>query len=106
MRQMTEVQVWPYLAKRWAQAWYRDGWHTTVLGTRVEGLRGSLAALENFGEISFATREAMSRKIEAFGPPQLMKLGPSHGYRWPLTARGARSRAAFCRRMVRKVRPA
>lgn len=110
MKQMTETQAWAYLAGRWAKARpylkIPGRWHTKVLGDFEQGLCGSLWALEDAGRISGEVWGAMLERVVRNGPPEIAPFSMVGGgrFRWPLTARGARSRAAFCRRMARLAR--
>ena len=88
---MTEQQAWLALAKLWdkplLEFWCDD--YAVILDNRPRyGLCGCIAGLP----ISDWMRERMRRK--ACGRTQLGR------YRWQLDARGARSRAAFCRKMA------
>ena len=88
---MTEKQAWLKLAKLWDESlldfWRED--YVVILDNRPRyGLCDCITCLP----ISDRMRDKMRRKARG-----RTKLGR---YRWQLDARGARSRAAFCRKMA------
>ena len=88
---MTEKQAWLKLAKLWDEPvldfWCND--YAVILDKRTRyGLCECITCLP----ISDRMRDKMRRK--ARGRTQLGR------YRWQLDARGARARAAFCRKMA------
>ena len=88
---MTEKQAWLKLAKLWDESlldfWRED--YVVILDNRPRyGLCDCITCLP----ISDRMRDKMRRKARG-----RTKLGR---YSWQLDARGARSRAAFCRKMA------
>lgn len=92
----SDKQVWEYLARRWAQAVKVNAACATIFGWKSRGLCQGLFRLRDFKK----TREAESLIDLAQSVARERGLVPE-GYWWPTTKRGARSRAAFCRRMAR-----
>jgi len=79
--------AWAFLAKEWAGP---TGDYSQT------GLCGSLRFLRWYSRIADGIRLQMLRQIARHAPPQ-----GAMGYRWPLGDR--KSRAAFCRAMVRRL---
>lgn len=96
MRLLTERQAWLRLARAWDRpvASEYGTMQAKVCKSRCVGLCSSIGELECSGKISTDVELRMDERIQAM--PE--RFGP---YCWPLDGRGARSRAAFCRRQAR-----
>lgn len=94
----TERAVWVWLAKKWDRPLLGDDGtpYITVVGRRVSGLCAALVKVRISSEV---IRDRLWVRMNRHRPPSAL---PGE-YWWPLTKRGARSRAAFCRRMVREI---
>jgi hypothetical protein len=93
---MSESEAWSFLAGMWARAARAETHKAKYRGGTFYGLCEGVSDLLWDGRITRATAKAMRGAI-AKEPPQ----GGRNGFVWPRTVDGARTRAAFCRRMAR-----
>jgi hypothetical protein len=99
-KQMTERAAWLYLAKRWDKAVLGgDGDAMVRINTdrTIVCLCDSILRLQMDERIDVFTESCMVDRIQ-----RLPNINQSSSYKWPRTLRGARSRAAFCRRMAKQ----
>lgn len=90
---MTEAQAWEYIAKTWDKPKKRgDGYCCSR-----DGCSGVCFSISNF-QLLFGVVTGMTNRLRAH------RAERADGYWWPQTRAGARSRAAFCRRMARECR--
>lgn len=97
----TEQAAWLYLARRWDKpllAGPEGSGASVVIAGWCFGLCGSITGLRIKGYITDAMRQAMQMRLECAKP----RIKPSNPgpYWWRCNKTGARSRAAFCRRMA------
>lgn len=95
-----ERALWLKLAKAWDRP-KRDlfgSLHLVMAGRSIYGLCGGISVNLPHGEL----RERMEFKVDAAwdSRPQRQKCCGNYPYYWPSTTRGAKSRAAFCRKMA------
>ena len=101
MKPMTEAQAWRYLARRWDRPSEMEDYpheYGVNLDPHLGLARGicvCIGDLVGAGRIAEGTAEAMGARMS------LMKPEDAEAYWWPHSRRGARSRAAFCRRMAK-----
>lgn len=86
----TEYQAWTYLARRWDVAAQGGQREALILRRQHLGLCGSLRHLYHQARITSIVLTEMESRIPRGGA----------AYVWPMTVRGARQRAAFCRKMA------
>lgn len=100
-KKMTESQAWAFLAKLWAKKnHFFDGDGDVFV--QLDGDKGQrhgicdcIGKLNDMGRLTVRTECKMRDRI---GDHPAYELGE---FVWPLTTSGARSRAAFCRRMAK-----
>lgn len=102
---LTESQAWAYLAKKWdgaKLATYGGDLYVEIEPSWMEcfGLCDCVHVLADHDHTSDETRDAMLATTQA--------LRRGKGWRgkfaWSHTQRGARARAAFCRKMAKKTK--
>lgn len=93
-RKMSEYQAWMLLASKWDRT-QRNG--NACPSVAIDGIiYFGLCECIYYSDPGSALTFNMLNKIAMFAPKPTVT-----GYRWPRTAKGARGRAAFCRRMAR-----
>jgi len=95
---MTEKQAWLYLAKKWDKPKKppSDYAFVRISGMVCFGLCGSVKMLN----ITTRSVKRMLNRIEV----GWSRTFPFYdNYRWPRTRAGAKSRAAFCRKMAKQL---
>ena len=99
---MTETQAWKYLAELWKSpktCKYTGNSEATVSpsegGFSSYGLCSCVCFME-FEMISHKTRNSMLQAINT--------TCACGGYKWPLTAAGAKKRVAFCLKMAKRTK--
>lgn len=97
-RKLTEYQAWMKLAKAWDKPSPRSSgdWAVTINGQPHIALCICLIAWLTDESISEVVFDSMTDKIYQ---------GHDGGFRWTLDSKGAKARAAFCRKMAAKVKP-
>lgn len=97
---MTEAQAWSYLARRWDKATFHTPGSTcvevTIMSQQQYGLCGSVSTLNLTQKVTNETWLTMFQRMQKYKPRDAFM-----GYWWPCNKAGAKSRAAFCRKMVK-----
>lgn len=98
----TEAETWEALANAIDRGGVIDPCcRSERWGTRRPwgGLCATLVALQDFAGMPDGQWGTMDHRVWFHGP-----MPNPEGYRWPLTPKGDRARAAFCRRMAKIAR--
>lgn len=105
MKQLTERQAWLYLARKWDRPRRdpEDGFpvvfiFNTLLLRNCACLCNSCFGLFKSGRVIEPIYSDMRNRLHKNKP----NSRPGCVFWWPLTKAGARSRAAFCRRMAKE----
>ena len=100
MKRMTEREAWLYLARKWART--RKA-HVTLRpadgGEACRGLCACACRLIHLGVVKRKVALGMLGRLHRRRPGKMA----DESYYWSLTIRGARARAAFCRRMAKEI---
>ena len=98
---LTESQAWKYLAKVWknVQEDGRSKVYTTDEFRRSYGLCYSIVMMSINHLISEEAAKKLIHKTQSLSAPPGLE-----GYKWPLTASGAKKRVAFCLKMAKRTK--